>query len=246
MERACLWMANRYSRPVEITETGFADKDVPSREKAVHDPARIAWLNKALSEIRSAQLKGADIVSVHVWSLIDNWVAVRFPEAPGAWLDRFHEPRSTRPEGFGALVLQPRENPQACRLIRSCHKARPQIVSRSSRAPVRGPLRVRSSWLRTITSSRRTTICVYAAPPSIGIAQVRQNEGLPECPNGYASEQGSHSIGIGSDARQLPAAGNEEMVRRLRRLTRTACRTHGRSRFTCGKPRDTGQSRSLA
>ncbi len=73
MERACLWMANRYSRPVVVTETGGGDEEGVSPEKAVHDQARIAWLRNAFSGIRQAQLKGAAIQSVHVWSLIDDW-----------------------------------------------------------------------------------------------------------------------------------------------------------------------------
>jgi len=73
MERACLWMAKRYSRPVEITETGGGDQMGLPRNKAVHDQSRIAWLGEAFAGIRRAQLKGADVRSVHVWSLIDNW-----------------------------------------------------------------------------------------------------------------------------------------------------------------------------
>jgi beta-glucosidase len=73
MERMCLWMANRYSRPVEITETGGGGRDVLTSDKKVHDQVRITWLSDAFSGIRRAQLKGAKIVSVHVWSLIDDW-----------------------------------------------------------------------------------------------------------------------------------------------------------------------------
>ena len=73
MERACLWMTNRFHRPVEITETGFGGKEVLTPDKKVHDQERITWLGKAFSGIRSAQLKGAEILSVHVWSLIDDW-----------------------------------------------------------------------------------------------------------------------------------------------------------------------------
>lgn len=73
MERACLWMANRYSRPIVITETGFGGNDVLTPQKTVHDQNRIAWLREAFSGIRRAQLKGAKVVSVHVWSLIDDW-----------------------------------------------------------------------------------------------------------------------------------------------------------------------------
>jgi beta-glucosidase len=73
MERACLWMSQRYKRPVEITETSGGDEQGLSPEKALHDQKRIAWLRDAFSGIRRAQLKGAQIASVHVWSLIDDW-----------------------------------------------------------------------------------------------------------------------------------------------------------------------------
>ncbi|HLH34660.1 MAG TPA: family 1 glycosylhydrolase [Alloacidobacterium sp.] len=73
MERVSLWMATRYSRPVEITETGFGGHDVLTPKGKVHDQTRIIWLSDAFSGIRRAQLKGAKIVSAHVWSLIDDW-----------------------------------------------------------------------------------------------------------------------------------------------------------------------------
>ena len=73
MERACLWMADRYRRPVAITETGGGGDDTRTVEDIMHDQARIAWLHDAFAGIRRAQLKGANVVSVHVWSLIDDW-----------------------------------------------------------------------------------------------------------------------------------------------------------------------------
>jgi beta-glucosidase len=73
MERACLWMWERYKRPVEITETGFGANEVLTPEGEVHDNERISWLREAFAGIRRAQLKGAEIASVHVWSLIDDW-----------------------------------------------------------------------------------------------------------------------------------------------------------------------------
>jgi len=73
MERACLWMWNRYRRPVVVTETGFESPDVLASDRTVHDPARIAWLRNAFADVRRAMLKGADVDSVHVWSLIDDW-----------------------------------------------------------------------------------------------------------------------------------------------------------------------------
>ncbi len=73
MERACLWMWNRYKRPVVITETGFEEPGVLTADRKVHDPARIGYLRDTLANIRRAMLQGADVKSVHVWSLIDDW-----------------------------------------------------------------------------------------------------------------------------------------------------------------------------
>ncbi|HZU42134.1 MAG TPA: family 1 glycosylhydrolase [Terriglobales bacterium] len=89
MERVCLWMANRYSRPVEITETGTAGRDVLTPEGTVHDSERITYLRNMLAGIRRSQLKGAKIASVHVWSLIDDWEwSDGFRDRMGlAWVD---------------------------------------------------------------------------------------------------------------------------------------------------------------
>lgn len=81
MERACLWMAERYRRPVVITETGGGEDDTLAVEHSMHDQGRIAWLRDAFAGIRRAQLKGADVASVHVWSLTDDW----------EWQDGFKE-----------------------------------------------------------------------------------------------------------------------------------------------------------
>jgi len=73
MERACLWMWNRYRRPVVIAETGFDSPDVLTPDRHVHDAARIAWLRNAFADIRRAMARGAEIGGAHVWSLIDDW-----------------------------------------------------------------------------------------------------------------------------------------------------------------------------
>ena len=73
MERACVWMAQRYKRPVVITETGSGGKEVVTTGGIVHDPERIAWLQEAFTQIRRAQLHGTDVAGVHIWSLIDDW-----------------------------------------------------------------------------------------------------------------------------------------------------------------------------
>ena len=73
MERACLWMWNRYRRPVVITETGWEAPDVVAAGGKVHDPARIEYLRDAFAGVRRAMLQGADVRGVHVWSLIDDW-----------------------------------------------------------------------------------------------------------------------------------------------------------------------------
>jgi beta-glucosidase len=46
---------------------------VLTADRKVHDPARIGYLRETLANIRRAMLQGADVKSVHVWSLIDDW-----------------------------------------------------------------------------------------------------------------------------------------------------------------------------
>ena len=73
MERACLWMWDRYRRPVVITETGFDSPDVLTSDRRIHDAKRIAWLRNAFRDIRRAMLRGAEVSGAHVWSLLDDW-----------------------------------------------------------------------------------------------------------------------------------------------------------------------------
>jgi len=63
-----------YDRPViEITESGCSYHDLPDQTGAVHDVARIGYLQTHLSELARAMRDGADVRGYHVWSLLDNF-----------------------------------------------------------------------------------------------------------------------------------------------------------------------------
>jgi len=73
MPEVLLRMTRQYPRPIEITETGWEGKDVPDAEGRVRDPERIHYLRTALTGVHQAMAEGADVRSLHVWSLLDDW-----------------------------------------------------------------------------------------------------------------------------------------------------------------------------
>ena len=73
MQEVLLRMTRDYGRPIEITETGWVSPDAPDAEGRVRDPERIQFLRTVLAAIHQALAKGADIRSIHVWSLLDDW-----------------------------------------------------------------------------------------------------------------------------------------------------------------------------
>jgi beta-glucosidase len=66
-------ISREYRRPVEITETGRVERDVPDAEGRVKDPGRIAFLRSVLSSLGRAIADGADVRAIHYWSLLDDW-----------------------------------------------------------------------------------------------------------------------------------------------------------------------------
>lgn len=62
-----------YRRPVEITETGRVEPDVPDAQGRIKDPGRIGFLREVLSALSRAIAEGADVRSIHYWSLLDDW-----------------------------------------------------------------------------------------------------------------------------------------------------------------------------
>jgi beta-glucosidase len=73
MQEVMLRMTRDYRRPIEITETGWVSPDVPERDDRVKDSERINFLRGVLSSLHQAMAEGADVRSIHVWSLLDDW-----------------------------------------------------------------------------------------------------------------------------------------------------------------------------
>ncbi len=67
------FLYERYNLPVYITENGMSAHDVVSLDGKVHDPNRIDFLNRYLSELEKAADDGADIAGYFLWSFIDNF-----------------------------------------------------------------------------------------------------------------------------------------------------------------------------
>jgi beta-glucosidase len=62
-----------YGRPVEITETGRVQPDVPDAQGRISDPGRIAFLREVLTALSEAIAQGANVRALHYWSLLDDW-----------------------------------------------------------------------------------------------------------------------------------------------------------------------------
>ena len=69
-----LWMHQRYGGlPLYVTENGAAFYDPPrSRDGAVDDPLRVAYLRDHLLAVAQAREQGADVRGYFAWSLLDN------------------------------------------------------------------------------------------------------------------------------------------------------------------------------
>lgn len=67
------FLYERYHKPVYITENGLACHDVVSLDGKVHDPNRIDFLHRYLSELKRAAMDGVEIAGYFQWSLMDNF-----------------------------------------------------------------------------------------------------------------------------------------------------------------------------
>lgn len=66
------FLYERYKKPIIISENGFCNNDVVSLDGKVHDPERIDYINRYLTELEKAS-KEVDIRGYFVWSLFDNF-----------------------------------------------------------------------------------------------------------------------------------------------------------------------------
>ena len=63
----------RYNVPSYITENGMANLDWVMTDGAVHDPQRIDFLHRYLTQLEAAADAGADVRGYFHWSLLDNF-----------------------------------------------------------------------------------------------------------------------------------------------------------------------------
>jgi len=63
----------RYGLPIMITENGMADNDFECLDGGVHDPQRIDFMNRYLSQLKRADKEGIPIIGYQHWSVMDNF-----------------------------------------------------------------------------------------------------------------------------------------------------------------------------
>jgi beta-glucosidase len=67
------FLAERYRKPVVITENGISVDDKPAPDGKVHDPLRISFLDSYLGAFKRAHTEGVPLAGYFHWSLLDNW-----------------------------------------------------------------------------------------------------------------------------------------------------------------------------
>lgn len=67
------FLAERYNKPIYITENGISCHDVVSLDGKVHDPNRIDFMHRYLLELRRAAEDGVDIRGYFYWCVTDNF-----------------------------------------------------------------------------------------------------------------------------------------------------------------------------
>jgi beta-glucosidase len=71
------FLAERYKKPIYITENGLSSRDWVARDGKVHDPARIDFTARYLRELHRVIEDGTDVRGYFHWSIMDNfeWAA---------------------------------------------------------------------------------------------------------------------------------------------------------------------------
>ncbi len=67
------FLHERYQLPVVVTENGLANADWVSLDGKVHDPQRIDFMERYLSELRRACHDGIPVKGYFTWSIMDNF-----------------------------------------------------------------------------------------------------------------------------------------------------------------------------
>jgi beta-glucosidase len=68
-----LFAFERYGLPVVITENGLSCRDFVHRDGDVHDPDRIDFIERHLSELKRVKDDGVEVQGYFHWSLLDNF-----------------------------------------------------------------------------------------------------------------------------------------------------------------------------
>ncbi len=63
----------RYHLPIMITENGMADNDFECLDGEVHDPQRIDFMHRYLSQLKRAAEEGIPVIGYQHWSVMDNF-----------------------------------------------------------------------------------------------------------------------------------------------------------------------------
>lgn len=63
----------RYKKPIYITENGLSNVDWKFQDGKVHDPQRIEFLTRYLSNLKRAAADGVDVRGYFQWSIMDNF-----------------------------------------------------------------------------------------------------------------------------------------------------------------------------
>jgi beta-glucosidase len=78
-----VFLAERYKKPIIITENGLSCHDVVSLDGKVHDPNRIDFLRRYLLALRQAVDDGVDVRGYFHWTVMDNF------ECAQGFMERF-------------------------------------------------------------------------------------------------------------------------------------------------------------
>jgi beta-glucosidase len=63
----------RYKLPMAITENGLATRDQVFLDGKIHDPQRIDFMHRYLTELGRAIKEGVPVTGYYAWSLLDNF-----------------------------------------------------------------------------------------------------------------------------------------------------------------------------
>jgi len=67
------FLYERYHKPIFIGENGMCCHDSISKDGKVHDPNRIDYMDRYLTELKKVQEDGIPVVGYFAWSLLDNF-----------------------------------------------------------------------------------------------------------------------------------------------------------------------------